>query len=227
MTSLDTAGNAFFYANNLFIGLVNEIIPDKEVFKHEYRVSPLIDGCDEFHMPEEIFEDGVWDLSYLPQSWSGFKNTEDLPETLVPHENRSIAAFIDTYTLEPNLYHRKGNHIFFHSRLYHALCEMKVSLVNKAECINKYAQYTWQPRITIFHDGSNHQLNVQTYIRARYQQIIQEEIDRLDKLLKRWPNDIVLKSKKESLRFKLFKASAFKVESWKFNNNDYYSPDEE
>ena len=222
MPRLDTAGNAYNYANLLFGSLLNEVIPDKELFKNEYRVSPLVDGSDEFHMPEEIQCDGYWDLTYLPESWSGFKDIDNVPETLVPHENPAIAAFIDKYTLKLNLYYQRGNHVFFHNRLLQAVCEVNVSLLKKVPSILKYAQYTWELRLIIFYNGENHQQNVQTYLRARYQQIVQEEMDRLTKLLKRYPDDLEVKNKIEALRFIMFRAETFKVDDWKFQDNIHY-----
>ena len=72
------------------------------------------------------------------------------------------------------------------------------------------------------YNGENHQQNVQTYLRARYQQIVQEEMDRLTKLLKRYPDDLEVKNKIEALRFIMFRAETFKVDDWKFQDNIHY-----
>lgn len=181
MKYVDTAGVARSYASTILDYYLAEIFPDKSLFQNEYWVNnPLIEDSNEFHLPE--YETEI-DLTYIPESQSGYFNSDEVPENLVPHENPTVAAFIDKRTLLPNLYHRHGNFVFFHNKGYHSVMEIDVSKFVMPSSLRIDPYFVWRPRIIVFHDG-DHQQNVTRYVRARYQEILEAEIVRIDNLLK-------------------------------------------
>lgn len=216
---IDTAGIAFAYANNELEYFLDEILPSKEDFKSLYLIdTPLVDDSDEYHLP--VYE-SIMDLTFVSESRSGYYNESEVPENLSPHEMASVAAFLDKKTLKFNLYNRQGNYIFFHHRSYRSIFEIDISKFSMPSSNRTDPYFTWQPRVIVFRNQLTHQTNVTNYIRARYQQILEERIARLDKQLGVYRADELVRQKM-SLQMMVKRAMLLKLEDSKFQPKPFY-----
>ncbi len=219
MKYIDTAGIAFTYGGSQIDYFLAEILPCKETFKNEYFVKDaLIDGSDEYQLPEY---ESDFDLTYVAESRSGYHNEDEIPENLSPHELPSVAALIDKKTLLPNLYYQQGRIIFFHNRIYRAIFEIDIFKLIMPSNYRFSPTFVWRPKVIVFYNMEDHQENVTNYIRARYQQILEAEVVRIDNLL-RVSNVDELIRKKMSLNMMIKRAQVFKLEDWKFQPKPIY-----
>ena len=84
--------------------------------------------------------------------------------------------------------------------------------------------FTWKPRVIVFRNQLAHQTNVTNYIRARYQQILEERIARLDKQLGVFKADELVRPKM-SLQMMVKRARTLKLEDSKFQPKPFYMGD--
>lgn len=216
---IDTAGIAFTYANAQIDYFLGELLPSKEEFKTKYFVeTPLIEGSDEFILPEYEFH---CDLSYVAESRSGYHNESEIPENLSPHELASVAAFIDRKTLKLNLYHQQGHYIFFHHMNYRLIFEIDISKFSMPSSYRNDPYFIWKPRVIVFRNYAAHQKNVTNYIRARYEQILKERISRINKLLT-ISNEPELIRQKMSYEMMIQRSRVLKLEDYKFQKKPFY-----
>lgn len=219
---IDTAGIAFTYANMEIDYFLGELLPCKEDFKTKYLVeNPLVEGSDEFILPEYEF---VGDLSRVAESRSGYHNEDEVPENLCPHELASVAAFIDRKTLEFNLYHQQGHYIFFHHINYRLVFEIDISKFSMPSSYRNDPYFIWKPKVIVFRNYVDHQENATKYIRARYEQILNERISSINKSLT-INNDNELIRQKMLFEMMAKRARILKLEDSKFQKKPFYIGD--
>lgn len=205
--------NAFKAASAFFDYYdVDVVVPDKLLFK-TYEVEPIIAGSREFHLPEEIVPE--YDLSYIVQSMSGFFDSDKVPDSLEPYENKNVTAFIDLFSLRHNVSYRQGHHIFFHNRGYTSLVEVLVkpeSLAIKP----KYSDYTWKINVVAFSDYFTQRNGVEEYIRRRHIGLLEQRMAKVSLLKDKFPRCSSIDLQLNSLSRERSLAKKFKVPDWKF-----------